>query len=86
MPVSYTIGSHFENLIKEKIQSGRYSNASEVIREALRLFEEREELRKVQIDNLRRKLIEGIESGPGIPAEEVFSRLETKYGKMIEDA
>ena len=42
MPSSYTLGSHFEALLKKLVQSGRYNNASEVIREGLRLVEERE--------------------------------------------
>jgi len=82
MPSSYAIGSHFESLIKQKIESGRYSSASEVVRDALRLFEEHEELRATQINNLRQQLQEGKESGAGIPADKVFDRLEAKYNKL----
>lgn len=32
MPSSYAIGSHLESLIKQKIESGRYNSASEVVR------------------------------------------------------
>jgi antitoxin ParD1/3/4 len=82
MPSSYAIGSHFERFIKQKVESGRYSSASEVVRDALRLLEEREELRETQIKTLRQQLQEGRESGPGIPADKVFDRLEAKYGKL----
>ena len=82
MPSSYAIGSHFESLIKQKIESGRYSSASEVVRDALRLFEEHEELRETQIKNLRQQLQEGRESGTDIPADKVFDRLEAKYSKL----
>jgi antitoxin ParD1/3/4 len=85
MPSSYAIGSHFESLIKQKIESGRYSSASEVIRDALRLFEEHEELRATQIKNIRQQLQEGRESGVGIPADQVFDRLETKYCKITSE-
>ena len=85
MPSSYAIGSHFENFIKQKIKSGRYSSASEVIRDALRLFEEQEELRATQIKNLRQQIQEGRESGTGIPADKVFNRLEAKYGKLTSE-
>ena len=85
MPSSYAIGSHFESLIKQKIESGRYSSASEVVRDALRLFEEHEELRETQIKNLRQQLQEGKESGAGIPADKVFDRLETKYNKLTSE-
>jgi antitoxin ParD1/3/4 len=82
MPSSYAIGSHFERFIKKQIDSGRYSSASEVVRDALRLLEEREELREAQIRNLREQIQEGIHSGPGVPAEEVLTRLEAKYAKL----
>jgi len=79
MPSSYAIGSYFEGFIKQQLETGRYSSASEVIREALRLLEEREEQRQLQLQKLRAELQAGVESGPGIPAETVFTRLEAKY-------
>lgn len=85
MPSSYAIGEHFENFIKQKIASGRYSSASEVIRDALRLLEEQEQLREAQIKNLRRQIQDGQESGPGVPADQVFDRLEAKYSKLINE-
>jgi antitoxin ParD1/3/4 len=42
MPSSYTIGSRFETLIRQLVESGRYGTASEVVRDGLRLVEERE--------------------------------------------
>lgn len=52
---SVTLGDHFEQIIEKIIKSGRYSSASEVIREGLRLVDEREQ--KIQI------LREAIEAG-----------------------
>lgn len=82
MPSSYAIGSHFEKFVKKQIESGRYSSASEVVREALRLLEEREELRVVRIEYLREKIQEGVNSGSGNPVEEVLNRLQAKYSKL----
>lgn len=42
MPSSYTLGPRFETLIKELVTAGRYNNASEVVRDGLRMIEERE--------------------------------------------
>jgi antitoxin ParD1/3/4 len=44
-----------ETLVQNKVKSGRYNSASEVVREALRLFEERDRLRELQIRELRKK-------------------------------
>jgi len=82
MPSSYAVGKHFEGFIKRQVESGRYMSAREVIRDALRLLEEREELRETQMRNLRQQVQEGKESGPGIPADKIFDRLEAKYRKM----
>ena len=44
---SVTLGGHFENIIGKSIESGRYSSASEIIREGLRFVEEREQKIKI---------------------------------------
>lgn len=49
-----------ENIIKEKVASGLYNNASEVVREALRFMKTHEELvYQMKLDSLRTKLAEG---------------------------
>ena len=68
MATSYSIGKHFEEMIEGLIEGGRYSTASEVMREGLRLVEEREERRKVKLEALRAEIQKGLDSGP---AEEV---------------
>ena len=68
MASSYSIGKHFEEMIEGLLESGRYSTASEVMREGLRLVEEREERRRVKLEALRAEIQKGFDSGP---AEEV---------------
>jgi antitoxin ParD1/3/4 len=64
MPTSYTIGSHFEALIQRLLKGGRYSTASEVVRDGLRLVEERESIREAKLDALRAEIRKGLDSGP----------------------
>jgi antitoxin ParD1/3/4 len=40
--MSYAIGDHFEDFIRKQIDSGRYNNASEVVRAGLRMLEDYE--------------------------------------------
>ncbi len=84
MPTSYALGAKFDRFVGRLLKSGRYNSKSEVIREGLRLLEAREKSRAVQIDELRKAFREGIESGPRIPAEKVFARLEAKYANMAK--
>ena len=56
MATSYSIGKHFEGMIESLIESGRYSTASEIMREGLRLVEEREERRKAKLEALRAEI------------------------------
>ncbi|MDX2250587.1 MAG: type II toxin-antitoxin system ParD family antitoxin [Bacteroidia bacterium] len=51
-----------EALVQAKVSSGLYNNASEVIREALRLMEEQDQLKKLKIELLKKELISGAES------------------------
>lgn len=44
---------HFDRFIETRITSGRFSNASEVVREGLRLLEQREQEDKAKLEWLR---------------------------------
>ena len=85
MPSSYVIGDHFEKFIRAQIEAGRYASASEVIRDSLRLLENRERLRQIEIEEYREKVKEGMTSGQGIAADAVFDQLEAKYQTMLSD-
>lgn len=76
MNVSLT--PELERMIHDRVKSGRYHSASEVVREALRLLEEREELRRLRLAELRGKIAAGLASldrGEGVPGEEAFDEL-----------
>ncbi|MFH1135539.1 MAG: type II toxin-antitoxin system ParD family antitoxin [Pseudomonadota bacterium] len=56
-----------EEMIKQKVASGLYASASEVVREALRLMEEQDRTYAAKLDQLRRDIREGLESGEPTP-------------------
>jgi antitoxin ParD1/3/4 len=56
---SFVLGDHFEQFVSGQVQSGRYASSSEVIREGLRLVEERSRA----MEALNRELDAGLASG-----------------------
>lgn len=81
MPTSVALGSHFEAFIKEQVAKGRYNNASEVVRDGLRMLEDRQQDRQAKLEALRADLEQGLK-GPFIPAEEAF----TEVRRRIQEA
>ena len=67
MNVSLT--PQLEELVKRKVESGRYGSASEVIREALRLLEEHDRLRSMRVTELRAEIQKGLDSGAQTPLD-----------------
>jgi antitoxin ParD1/3/4 len=56
MPMNISLTPHLEEMIREKIASGSYNSASEVVREALRLLEQEDEIRAIKLQRLRRDI------------------------------
>jgi antitoxin ParD1/3/4 len=68
-----------EKLVQGKVKTGLYNSASEVVREALRLMEQRDQERKHRLAGLRAKIDTGLQSldrGEGIDGEAFFKSLE----------
>ncbi len=83
MPSSYTLGKHFEAFVQAQLATGRYNNASEVVRDALRLMEERER----RLASLDRAITEGMADGRAgrvHDADEVFAELEAELRAVAD--
>jgi antitoxin ParD1/3/4 len=51
---SILLGDYFENFINYQVQSGKFSSASEVVRAAMRLFEQEEKLKTELVSELKK--------------------------------
>ena len=78
MASSYSVGKHFEGLIQTLIESGRYATASEIMREGLRLVEEREQQREARLAALRAEVQKGLDSGPAEEVGDMFERIKAQ--------
>jgi antitoxin ParD1/3/4 len=82
--MNISLTPELEQLVDDKVRSGRYASASEVIREGLRLLEEREQLKQQRLNEVRRKIDRGIEQldrGEGIPGPEARARLRREKSR-----
>lgn len=75
-----------EKFIQDKIGSGCYSTASEVVRDGLRLLQEQERFRQMRLEELRREVqigIDEIERGEGITYDSIEDFIEDvkKHGR-----
>lgn len=84
MPRSFALGGRFEAFIEEQVRSGRYNNASEVVRDGLRLLEDTVQLKEARLAELCSKVEEARRDPVLTAAEDVFARLEAKYRSMSE--
>jgi antitoxin ParD1/3/4 len=58
--MNISLTHELESLVQEKVRSGLYHSASEVIREALRLLQDQEDLKRVRLDALRKEIAVGV--------------------------
>ncbi len=85
MPSSYTLGAHFEQFIQAQLASGRYNNASEVIRDSLRLMEARDRYQRGSAWAAIERGLKQARAGELTPMEQVFDQLDARLAKMIDD-
>ncbi len=82
MNVSLT--PELEKLVQKKVEKGLYNSASEVIREALRLLDEQDQLRRMRLEDLRKDISIGLKQadrGELIEGKEVLRKLHLRNKK-----
>jgi len=83
MTSSVDLGKQLEKFVAGLVKSGRYNSKSEVLREGVRLIQERE-TRLAALDAAIARGIAAAETGRVKPVGEVFDRLEAKYRALAK--
>jgi antitoxin ParD1/3/4 len=76
--LNVSLTPELEKFVESRVASGRYLSASEVVREGLRLLEDRELSRQAALEEVRRKIAIGLEQaelGELFDGEEVFQEV-----------
>lgn len=81
--ISADLGKQLESYIQQLVDTGRYGSKSEVLREGVRLIQDRE-ARLAALDASIMRGVADADAGRTRPAGEVFDRLEAKYRAMAD--
>ena len=81
--ISADLGRQLEGVVSDLVSTGRYNSKSEVLREGVRLVQERES-RLAALDAAVARGLADVEAGRTKPLEQVFERLNAKYRAMAE--
>jgi antitoxin ParD1/3/4 len=83
--ISADLGNQLEAFVSQLVVAGRYNSKSEVLREGVRLIQERE-TRLAALDASISRGMADAQAGRTKPASDVFDRLEAKYRTMANGA
>jgi antitoxin ParD1/3/4 len=71
--------------VRSAVDTGEYASSSEVVRDALRDWTQKRNLRQQGIEELRQVWQQAIkDKTPGVPVDDVLDRLERKYQAMAD--
>ncbi len=80
--LSITLPGELAALIRERVRAGEYASDSDVIREALQLWRERETQNARKREQLRGQIDRSLaDPAPSLEAEDVFAELEARYAE-----
>lgn len=84
MASSANLGDKLESYVNDLVKTGRYNSRSEVLREGVRLVEEREK-RLAALDAAISRGLADADAGRGKPVQEVAAAMRAKFQKMAEE-
>jgi antitoxin ParD1/3/4 len=87
--MNISLTPELEQFVQDKVSSGMYTSASEVVRESLRLLHTYDDLQTQRIKQLNQAIDVGLQqlsNGNKIPAQESYNRLKKKIDKIAKES
>jgi len=85
MSINVSLPPELEARVRQRVESGMYGSASEVIREALRLFEAYEQVKTAKLDSLRQDIAQGLSDAKNGRAKEIdFAGLKQQGRQLLQ--
>jgi antitoxin ParD1/3/4 len=85
--ISITITPAMKRTLEERVASGQFASASELMREAFRTWQRQQDEHEERIASIRGRIQQSLDDPrPSIPAEEVFDRLRLKHQRNLKAA
>jgi antitoxin ParD1/3/4 len=85
MSMNVSLPPELEARVRQRVESGMYSSASEVIREALRLFEAYEQVKTAKLDSLRQDIAQGLSDAKNGRVKDVdFNSLKQQGRQLLK--
>ncbi|WP_353476813.1 type II toxin-antitoxin system ParD family antitoxin (plasmid) [Salipiger sp. H15] len=78
--MTITMPAELADVLRQTVAGGEYASTSEVVREALRDWARNRDTERRELETLRDAIKAGLESGPGVSADQVFAELRARYG------
>jgi antitoxin ParD1/3/4 len=77
--MTITMPAELAETLRQTVAGGEYASTSEVVREALRDWSRNRDMERRDLEALRDAIRAGLDSGPGVPADQVFAELRARY-------
>jgi antitoxin ParD1/3/4 len=79
--MTITMPAEMAATLRDTVAQGEYASTSEIIREALRDWTRARDTERREVEMLRQAIRTGLDSGAGVPAEDVFAELRARYAR-----
>ena len=82
--ITITLPSEMLASIKDKVHSGAYNSTSELIREAMRLWQKKEDEHEARLSLIRGRLTNSAQSGVPVPLDDAFKGIERLHQQRMK--